>query len=239
MNNQSVNLRSLLDNNKLVGNNFISWRRNIRIILRAERIGFTVEQPFPQPLPDNATLDQLNEREQHVRCYEQAQCIMLGSIVDDLQKQCENMNSYDMMQHLQTLFEGQARNERFNVSRDTYNAAVQLHSQADPTVVFTPADLLEIFVGRLESYNQPRENSHEYFANIYRDVQKRLKGLQLLAVDPELASEVRSSLILDTVQRETGLEEEDIRHWRGKFDSPELRIIDEEIATDIQQSKSK
>ncbi len=127
----------------------------------------------------------------------------------------------------------------FGVSRDTYNAAVQLHSQADPTVVFTPADLLEIFVGRLESYNQPRENSHEYFANIYRDVQKRLKGLQLLAVDPELASEVRSSLILDTVQRETGLEEEDIRHWRGKFDSPELRIIDEEIATDIQQSKSK
>ncbi len=121
MNNQSVNLRSLLDNNKLVGNNFISWKRNIRIILRAERIGFTIEQPYPQPLPDNATLEQLNEREQRVRSYEQAQCIMLGSMIDDLQKQCENMNSYDMMQHLQTLFEGQARNEHFNVSRELYS----------------------------------------------------------------------------------------------------------------------
>lgn len=127
----------------------------------------------------------------------------------------------------------------FGVSKDTYSAAVDVHARTDQTVRITSADVLEIVVGQLESFNQPRETTHEYFANLYRDTHKRLAGVSLLAVDPELASEIRAHLILDTVQRETGLEEEDIKHYRQKYDSPELRAIDEEIATSIQQSKSK
>lgn len=127
----------------------------------------------------------------------------------------------------------------FGVSKDIYESAVNTHARTDATVRITPADLSEILVGRLESYNEPRDNTPEYFANIYKDVQKRLTGVSLVTSDPELQGEIRAHIILDTVQRETGLEEEDIKHLRLKHDTPELKAFDEDFATDIEKSKSK
>ena len=57
MANPSFNLRTLMDSHKLVGNNFISWRRNLRIVLRSERIGFTIEEPYPAAPTEKATED--------------------------------------------------------------------------------------------------------------------------------------------------------------------------------------
>ena len=40
---------------------------------------------------------------------------------DDLQKQCENSAPNQIMAHLTMLYQGQARNERFNTARELYN----------------------------------------------------------------------------------------------------------------------
>jgi len=79
MANPSFNLRTLMDSHKLVENNFISWRRNLMIVLRSERIGFTIEEPYPAAPTEKATEDVWEKYRTSVRQYELAQCVMLSS----------------------------------------------------------------------------------------------------------------------------------------------------------------
>ena len=39
----TVNLRSLLDSNKLIGANFMDWLRNLKIVLKVERITYVLD----------------------------------------------------------------------------------------------------------------------------------------------------------------------------------------------------
>ena len=120
MSNTNFNLRSLLDQ-KLIGNNFLEWERNLRIVLRSERIGFTVDEPPPEQPDDDASRAVRTAYEKQKDAYEQAYCLMIGSMNSELQKQCDKMNSCEIMAHLKTLFEGQARNERFNISKELFS----------------------------------------------------------------------------------------------------------------------
>ena len=92
MANQPVNfnLRSLLDQHKLVGPNFLAWRRNLRIVLQAERIEYTLDQAPPEPPAENATQAARNTYARNRDPFNQAYCVIMGSLSDDLQKQCEN-----------------------------------------------------------------------------------------------------------------------------------------------------
>ena len=121
----------------------------------------------------------------------------------------------------------------FGVSRDTYENSMNHHSQVDITVRLHGIELYEVIVASLPSVNQPRENTQEYFTEIYKDMTKRLRGVDLIVPQSKRAAEVKNALMLDSIHSETGLEEEDIKFLRRKFDAPEIRAIDEEIATRI------
>ena len=41
-------LRSILENDKLNGTNFLDWYRNLRIVLRQERKEYILDQPIPE-----------------------------------------------------------------------------------------------------------------------------------------------------------------------------------------------
>ena len=45
---------------------------------------------------------------------------MLACMVPEIQKQHELMNAYEMIEHLKGMFEGQAHQERFNISKALY-----------------------------------------------------------------------------------------------------------------------
>ena len=46
----TVNLRSILDANKLTGANFMDWLRNLRIVLKTERIAYVHDCPLLESL---------------------------------------------------------------------------------------------------------------------------------------------------------------------------------------------
>ena len=49
----SLSLRSLLDNDKLVGSNFDSWYRKLKIVLEYERILYVLTKPaHDKPMPN-------------------------------------------------------------------------------------------------------------------------------------------------------------------------------------------
>ena len=89
-----VNLRSILDANKLTGTNFMDWLRNLRIVLNAEKIAYVLDAPLPvSPSVDAFVGDQI-AYQKHLDDSIIAACIMLASMSPGLQKQHEAMTAY-------------------------------------------------------------------------------------------------------------------------------------------------
>ena len=44
----NVNSRSIMDANKLTGPNFLDWIKNLRIVLKRERLAYVIVEPLPQ-----------------------------------------------------------------------------------------------------------------------------------------------------------------------------------------------
>ncbi|XP_074557545.1 uncharacterized protein LOC141813477 [Curcuma longa] len=103
----SLNLRTILDTNKLTGPNFLDWYRNLRIVLKTEKLAYVLDDLLPTSLADDATDDQKLAYQKHLADSELASCIMLASMSPDLQKQHEHMDAYTIVFHLRELFDEQ------------------------------------------------------------------------------------------------------------------------------------
>ena len=77
-----VNLRSILDANKLIGTNFMDWLRNMRIVLRVQEIGYVLDSPL---LVSPFVRDQI-AYQKHLDDSIIVVCIMLASMSPGLQK---------------------------------------------------------------------------------------------------------------------------------------------------------
>ena len=82
-------LRRIMDANKLIGPNFSDWLRNLKIVLRCEKLAYVLEANDPQ----EPTADSIK-----------VQCYMLGSMSNELQRQHDNMEPKIILQHLKELF---------------------------------------------------------------------------------------------------------------------------------------
>ena len=96
----SVNLRSILETNKLVGPNFLDWFRNLKIVLKAEKIGYVLNAPIPPPPVEDASDNDRRAYRKMLDDCELAECIMLGSMSHELQKQHEGMDAHTIGFHL-------------------------------------------------------------------------------------------------------------------------------------------
>ena len=47
----NMNLRSIMNNNKLIGSNFLDWFKNLKTVLRAKKITYVLNRPLPQSPP--------------------------------------------------------------------------------------------------------------------------------------------------------------------------------------------
>ena len=54
----SIQLSILLDNNRLMGPNFIDWLRNLKVVLASEKILYVIEQSLPRSLPNNSSQEE-------------------------------------------------------------------------------------------------------------------------------------------------------------------------------------
>ena len=113
----SLNLRSILETNKLTGPNFLDRMRNLRIVLKAEKLTYVLEGPLPTRPSDDATPDQMLVYQKHVSDSELASCIMLAAMVPELRKQHEHMDAHTIVFHLHEMFDEQVRSERFGISK--------------------------------------------------------------------------------------------------------------------------
>ncbi|KAG8501093.1 hypothetical protein CXB51_003174 [Gossypium anomalum] len=134
-NTNKLSLRSILDKDKLNGFNFLDWFRNLRIALKQERKLYVIEKPLPDEPPANASRADKDAYKKHLDKMVDAGCLMLATMNLELQKQHEDMVAYDMIEHLKELYQGQASQERFNISKALFQCKLAEGSPVGPHVL--------------------------------------------------------------------------------------------------------
>ena len=111
-----MNLRSMLEKEKLGHSNFLDWHRNLRIVLKQEKKDYVLESQVPDepPTVPKAAHDAWLK---HIDDSLDVSCLMLATMIPDLQRDLELFTAFDMIEHLKQMFGQQARTERFETVR--------------------------------------------------------------------------------------------------------------------------
>ncbi|KAK8662880.1 hypothetical protein V6N13_024766 [Hibiscus sabdariffa] len=135
MANNNLSLRSLLEKEKLNGINFLDWFRNLRIVLKQERKEQVIEELVPDEPAANALRADKDKFKKHMDDMLDVSCLMLATMSPELQKQHEDMNAYDMIQNLKEIYEGQARQERYETSKALFQCKMSEGSPVGAHVI--------------------------------------------------------------------------------------------------------
>ncbi|KAL5582940.1 hypothetical protein UlMin_015382 [Ulmus minor] len=102
-------LSSILNQNKLTGDNFADWKRKLLIVLSFEKYKYLLEKDCP-PIPkENASSEESLAFDSWVNSNEIACCYMMVSMNNVLQKQHEGyLNARDIMHNVEDMFGGQS-----------------------------------------------------------------------------------------------------------------------------------
>jgi len=115
-------LTKILDKNYLTGSNFVDWKRNLMIVLTADKIAHVLKGDTPDLALMNGTQEQKELFEKWHEHDEMAKCYMLASMTNMLQKQCEGMATAScIMLHMQEMFGEQSRAARTTAMKNFTN----------------------------------------------------------------------------------------------------------------------
>ncbi|KAL4376481.1 hypothetical protein GQ457_02G043320 [Hibiscus cannabinus] len=135
MANNNLSLRSLLEKEKLNGINFLDWFRNLRIVLKQERNEYVIEEPVLDEPEANAPRAGKDKCKKHMDDMLDVGYLMLATMVPELQKQHEDMGEYEMIQNLNEIYEGQARQEMYETSKALFQCKMNEGSPVGAHVI--------------------------------------------------------------------------------------------------------
>ncbi|KAK1570844.1 hypothetical protein Q3G72_007904 [Acer saccharum] len=103
-------LINILKDNTLTGDNYVTWKRKIGLLLQSEKHKFVLTTPKP-PAPNNeSSIMYRDEYEQWKTSNDMAKCYIMATISDVLQQQHEGMESAaDIMMSLEEMFAMKSR----------------------------------------------------------------------------------------------------------------------------------
>ncbi|KAK0574722.1 hypothetical protein LWI29_028097 [Acer saccharum] len=103
-------LMNILKDNTLTGDNYVTWKRKIGLLLQSEKHKFVLTTPKP-PAPNNeSSIMYRDEYEQWKTSDDMAKCYIMATISDVLQQQHEGMESAaDIMMSLEEMFAMKSR----------------------------------------------------------------------------------------------------------------------------------
>ncbi|KAK1591530.1 hypothetical protein Q3G72_009150 [Acer saccharum] len=98
-------LMNILKDSTLTGDNYVTWKRKIGLLLQSEKHKFVLTTPKP-PAPNNeSSIMYRDEYEQWKTSNDMAKCYIMATIFDVLQQQHEGMESAaDIMMSLEEMF---------------------------------------------------------------------------------------------------------------------------------------
>ena len=128
-------LRTILEKSKLNGTNFTNWYRNLRIVLKQEKRDHVLDNTLLDEPNENATVAATNAYCQDKNEFTDISCLMLAHMEPDLQQQFENVEAYDMIESLKSMFQAQAKTERYQVSQALLSFNIKDGDPLSPHVI--------------------------------------------------------------------------------------------------------
>ncbi|KAK8675675.1 hypothetical protein V6N13_033740 [Hibiscus sabdariffa] len=120
---------------KLNGINFLDWFRNLRIILKQERKEYVIEELVPNDPGANAPRAGKDKFKKYMDDMVDVGCLMLATMTPELHKQHEDIVAYEMIQNLKEIYEGKARQERYETSKALFQCKMSEGSPVGAHVV--------------------------------------------------------------------------------------------------------
>ena len=115
-------LVTILNQNKMIGSNYVDWKRNLDIVLTAEQHKYVLTQPCPNFPSLDAPLEEKQQYDCWQKSNEMAKCYVLASISNVLQHQIQDVEiALDIMPSLKEMFGEQGRSARQETMRQIYN----------------------------------------------------------------------------------------------------------------------
>ena len=112
----NVNSQSIMDANILTKPNFLDWLKNLKTIVKRERLTYVIVEPLPQsPIVD---APEIIQKAYQKRLVDSARVglIIHTSMSPEFQKQYKTVDAYSIVCHLREHYNEHARTERFKVS---------------------------------------------------------------------------------------------------------------------------
>jgi len=119
----TFNMNTLLEKDKLKsnGSNFTDWFRNVRIILEAAKKAYVFDAALGAEPAATESADVRNIWLTQSEDHNVVRCGLLLGMEPELQKRFEHHSAYAMIGELNTLFQTQARAERYDASERFFN----------------------------------------------------------------------------------------------------------------------
>ncbi|XP_071694520.1 uncharacterized protein [Rutidosis leptorrhynchoides] len=140
-----LSLRSILEKEKLNDTNFLDWYRNLRIVFKVKKKSYILDGPVPEEPPANATKSIRDAWTKHTDDSTEVACLMLATMIPNLQKDLEHHDAFEMLKQLKEMFQQQARQQRFETVR-----ALHACKMAEGTSVSSYILKMKSYIDQLE-----------------------------------------------------------------------------------------
>jgi len=137
----SLSLHGILESGKLVGANYDDWYRDLRIFLMQEKLIDTIDKP-PMEAPDLSDARATKVFQKYLDECLTAKCIILASMSSELERQHQDMDPYEIVEHLKKMYGGQSRTARFQLSKALFRSSLAANEKVEPNVL-KMIDLIE------------------------------------------------------------------------------------------------
>ncbi|KAI3505753.1 hypothetical protein L1887_27969 [Cichorium endivia] len=179
-NNTNVtSILSLCSKLTLDGTNYNDWMRNIKMALRFENKEYVLDKELIEVGPDTTTPEEYASYKKHYDDATKVACIMVATMVPELQRFYEDYWTFEMHKDLAEKFRKRARVEKCEVVR-----ALMTSKLKDGEFVCTHVQRMQGYVDRLQKLNMQIDEE----LAIYMTVEDGLKGKSVPSVNaPVLA----------------------------------------------------
>ena len=122
----NVNLQAVMGDKILIGPNFLDWLKNLRIVLKEEKIAYVITEPIPgSPTADESKSVQ-RAYKKHLVDSARAELIIHTSMSLEFQKRYKTEDAYSIVRHLREHYNEQAAIEGFKVARLLFGSKMEV-----------------------------------------------------------------------------------------------------------------
>ena len=122
----NVNVHTVMDDKILTGPNFLDWLKNLRIVLKEEKLANVIIEPIPRSPTADAPESVQRAYQKHFVDSARAGLIIHTSMSPEFQKQYKTKDAYSIVRHLREHYNEQVAFEGFKVTILLFNSKMEV-----------------------------------------------------------------------------------------------------------------